>query len=434
MARIVFSTWGSLGDLHPYLALAVELTRRGHRAVVATLPSWREAVEQAGVRFHPVGPDIPQDEDEARELVRRVLDARDGPRYLFENVLGPATRESYDALLAGVEADGGADLLVTHLIPLTGPLVAETTGIRWVSALVQPLGLLSAYDPPTPPQAPWLRSVLTLHPSIARAMFGIVRLATRQWVRPTERFRAELGLPPGSNPVFEGQHSPRLALALFSKLLGERQPDFPPQTLVTGFPFYDAAAERPVAPELLEFLDAGDPPVLFTLGSSAVWIAGDFYRASIDAITRIGRRALLLAGDDTERLIAEGLPPGVAAFGYAPHSLVMPRAAVNVHQGGVGTTGQALRAGRPALVVPFGQDQPDNARRSVRLGMARTLSRHAYTPERVARELSALMDDPRYAGRAREVGAIVGAERGTDTACDAIERVLAEPVPPRAHR
>ena len=101
--------------------------------------------------------------------MRRVLDARDGPRYLFEKVLGPATRESYDALLAGVKREGGADLLVTHLIPLTGPLVARKTGIRWVSALVQPLGLLSAYNPATPPQAPWLRAVLALHPSIARA-------------------------------------------------------------------------------------------------------------------------------------------------------------------------------------------------------------------------------------------------------------------------
>ncbi len=429
MARIVFSTWGSLGDLHPFLALAVELTRRGHRAVVASLPSWREAVEKAGVGFYPAGPDIPENEDEARELVRRVLDARDGPSYLFEKVLGPATRETYDALLAAVQGDGGADLLVTHQIPLTGPLVAETTGIRWVSALVQPMGFLSAYDPPTPPQAEWLRAVLAVHPSVARALFGVARLGTHRWIRSTQRFRAELGLPSRGNPIFEGQHSPRLSLALFSKVMAEKQQDFPAQTLITGFPFYDAAAERPVAPELLAFLDAGDPPVVVTLGSSAVWIAGDFYEASIAAITRVGRRGLLLAGDDSERLTGRGLPPGVAAFPYAPHSLVMPRAAVNVHQGGVGTTGQALRAGRPALVVPFGQDQPDNARRSVRAGMARTISRRAYTPDRVARELSALIDDPRYATRAADVGALVRAEHGTRTACDAIEQVLSEPAP-----
>ena len=331
----------------------------------------------------------------------------------------------------GSQADGGADLLVTHQIPLTGPLVAETTGVRWVSALLQPMGLLSAHDPPTPPQAEWMRGLLAVHPAIARAVFAVARLTIRRWGRPLARVRTELGLPPGRDPVFEGQHSPRLALALFSKLLGATQPDYPPQLLVTGFPFYDAAGERPIAPGLIEFLDDGEPPLLFTLGSSAVWLAGDFYQTSIDAAARLGRRALLLAGEESARLTEAGLPRGVAAFDYAPHSLVMPRAAVNVHQGGVGTTGQALRAGRPALVVPFGQDQPDNARRSVALGMARTLSRRAYTSERVARELAVLLDDPGYAARAAEVSVVVEAERGTETACDAIEQVLAEPPPRR---
>ena len=93
-ARIVFSTWGSLGDLHPYLALAVELARRGHATSVATLPAWRENVERAGVGFHPIGPDLPEDREEARELVRRVLDGKDGPRYLLKRVLGPRTREA----------------------------------------------------------------------------------------------------------------------------------------------------------------------------------------------------------------------------------------------------------------------------------------------------------------------------------------------------
>ncbi len=393
-ARILFSTWGSLGDLHPYLALAVELRRRGHRVTVATLANWRDHVETTGVGFQPVGPDVPDNDTAAREMIRRVLDGRDGPQYLFEQVLGPSTRESYDALLAAVRADGGADLLVSHQIPLTAPVVAEVTGIPWVSGVVQPLAFLSAFDPPTPPQAPWLRPLLALHPSIARLLTGLGRRATTRWMEPIVKLRADLGLPAGQSPIFEGQHSPRLVLALFSPLLGEKQRDYPPQTLVTGFPFYDAAEERPVSGELLRFLEDGKPPVLFTLGSSAVWIAGDFYRASIEAAGAVGRRALLLAGEDSARLRENGLPDGIAAFEYAPHSLVMPRSAAIVHQGGVGTTGQALRAGRPMLVVPFGQDQPDNARRCVRLGVGRTVTRPAYTASRIAREVSRLLEDP----------------------------------------
>ena len=132
---------------------------------------------------------------------------------------------------------------------------------------------------------------------------------------------------------------------------------------------------------------------------------------------------MLLAGEDAAQLTGGGLPPGIGAFDYAPHSVVMPRGAVTVHQGGVGTTGQALRAGRPMLVMPFGQDQPDNARRCVELGVARTISRRAYAG-RVARELSALLSNPSYAERAAAVGAEMATENGTMTACDAIERVL----------
>jgi rhamnosyltransferase subunit B len=423
-ARIVFSTWGSLGDLHPYLALAVELKRRGHRTSIATLEAWRDHVERAGVGFHSVGPQMPADETAARELVRRVLDAAEGPRYLFEKVLGPRTRESYEELLSAVRADGGADLLVSHQVPLTGPVVAEVTGVRWVSGVVQPMAFLSATDPSSPPQAPWLHAFLALHPLVPRLLNRVGRRIIAPWLQPVARLREELGLPPGRSPVFEGQHSPRRVLALYSRCLAERQPDYPPQAIVTGFPFYDASDRQPLCEDLLHFLDGGKPPVLFTLGSSAVWIAGDFYEESVAAAMALGQRALLLAGEDAARLRAAGLPPGAAAFDYAPHSLVMPRAAVNVHQGGVGTTGQALRAGRPMLVVPFGQDQPDNARRSVALGVARTIRRSAYSRSRVATELSRLLDDPAYTSHAADVGAKVRAEQGTVVACDAIEEVL----------
>jgi rhamnosyltransferase subunit B len=236
------------------------------------------------------------------------------------------------------------------------------------------------------------------------------------------RLRAGLGMSRGGHPLFEGQHSPVRVLALFSRLLGDTQPDYPRQTVITGFPFYDAAPTRPADPDLLAFLDRGEPPIVFTLGSSAVWIADDFYPVSIAAVRALGRRALLLVGENASALRAQ-VPESIGVFDYAPHGLVMPRASAIVHQGGVGTTAQALRAGRPALVVPFGQDQPDNARRAARLGVARTITRGQYRVDRLVRELS-LLAKPGYAERAHEVGVQVAAERGVENACDEIEKVL----------
>jgi UDP:flavonoid glycosyltransferase YjiC (YdhE family) len=422
--RIVFSTWGSLGDLHPYLALARELLRRGHQPAIATLPAWRDHVTRAGVTFHPIRPDVPADDSGSRELVRRVLDEKEGPRYLFEEVFAPVIRDTYEDTLAAVRADGGADLLVTHQVPVTGPIVAQMTGVKWVSAMLQPMAFLSVYDPPTPPQAPALRRIAALHPVVARGFNLLARRITTPWMSSVYALRRSLGLPPGGHPAFEGQHAPALVLGLFSQQLARKQPDFPPQSLITGFAFYDAADALPVDPQLERFLNEGEPPIVFTLGSSAVWLAGDFYRVSIAAAQALGRRALLLAGEQSAMLREEGLPAGIAVADYAPHGLVMPRGSAIVHQGGVGTTGQAMRAGRPALVVPFGQDQPDNARRCVSLGIARMVPRTVFRVPRVVSELTQLWRNPATIRRAADVGEQVRTEQGTRKACDAIEKVL----------
>jgi rhamnosyltransferase subunit B len=427
--RVVFTTWGSLGDLHPYLALGIEMRRRGHDVSVATLGQWRQAVRNAGLGFHPIRPDIPPDETQARQLVRDLLDPFRGQAHLFEQVFAPVMRESYEDTLAAVRADGGADVLVTHQIPLTGPIVAEITGVRWVSGVLLPMAFLSNYDPATPPQAPAVQTIAALHPAIAAGRHRVARWTTRKWVEPTYRLREALGLARGANPLFGGQHSPALVLALFSRVLAQKQPDYPPQTVVTGFAIYDGAEARPPDPELLGFLDAGEPPVVFTLGSSAVWIAEDFYETAVAAVRALGRRAVLLAGERTAALRASVLPASIGVFDYAPHSTVMPRGSVIVHQGGVGTTGQALRSGQPQLIVPFGQDQPDNARRCVALGVARTISRSAFRPDRVAAELRVLLQDEGYARRAADIGAVVREENGARTACDEIEQILSPPAP-----
>ena len=422
--RVVFTTWGSFGDLHPFMALALELQRRGHVSVIATSPVYREKVEAEGIAFCPVRPDIPPlDAEASADVIRHVSNARRGPGYLFRELLVPHLRETYADTLAAVTREGGADLLVSHQVPLTAPLVAEKTGINWISSVLFPIAFASAYDPPTPPQLPALRTVAATHPFVARTLFGLGKWTMRPWVGPIQQLRKELGLSRSLNPIFEGQHSPTLVLALFSKVLAQVQPDFPSNTLVTGFPFYDRKDGQPPPRELLRFLDEGEPPMLFTLGSSLVWIAKDFYRVSIEAAQKLGKRALLLIGDK-RNLPQTNLPEGVAAFDYAPHSLVMPRASVIVHQGGIGTTGQALRSGRPMLIVPHGQDQPDNARRCVRVGVARSLSHTRFETSRLVSELSQLLDDPAYREQAKKIGQQVNDENGTKTACDAIEQVL----------
>jgi MGT family glycosyltransferase len=434
--RIVITTYGSFGDIHPYVALALELKARGHRPLIATSGMYREKIERTGLEFHAVRPDFPSldQADEVEELMRRGMDARTGSEFVIKEMFMQHVRESYEDLR---EAARGADLLLTHPITFAGPVLAQKENIPWVSSLLSPISFFSAYDPIFPPEAGDLMKLFAKSPVfLNRLLVKIVKRRIADWEEPVVRLRAELGLPPGQSPIIEGQHAPDLVLALFSKVLAEPRPDWPPQTRVTGFCFYDrrdmGEDEQGLSPELQRFMDEGAPPIVFTLGSAAVWNAGDFYDESIKAAHQLGQRAVLLIGDarNTPR---EKLPDGIAAFDYAPYGELLPRARCIVHQGGIGTTGQALRSGRPMLVVPHSHDQPDNGWRIDRLGVGRMLLRKHYKAERVAKELDALLNDPHYAQRAAEVGRLVRSEDGARLASDLIEEALSNRAESAAH-
>ncbi|MFZ0961473.1 MAG: glycosyltransferase [Terriglobia bacterium] len=413
MRRILLTTTGSLGDVHPFIAIGLELRSRGHAVTLATSNFYRSKVEQTGLRFAPMGPHLGI---EISELLDRVIDLKNGPEYLVRRIIYPSVAASYAEVM---EALSEADLIVTHPITYAAQIAAEKTGKPWISTVTAPLSFFSRYDPSVIPAYPFIMKLRALGP----AYFGIIktlgRALTRLWLPPLNRFRISIGLPPGRDPVFEGQHSPQRVLAMFSPLMGEPQPDWPANTLVTGFPFYDQAEHgQGFDPALQRFLDAGPPPVVLTLGSSAVQKAGDFYHESLIAVRRLGCRAVLLVGDNS---IQEPLPPGIVAFPYAPFSGIFPRASVIVHSGGIGTCAQALAAARPMLVVPFAFDQPDNAARLQRLGVARVIPRRHYTARRAYAELSTLLTDPAYAASAVKAARRIPEENGVRAACDAIE-------------
>jgi rhamnosyltransferase subunit B len=424
--RIVLTVFGTLGDLHPFLAIALGLKTRGHQVIVASYGRYREQVESLGLGFHAVRPDLYSQAESDPALARQVMDQRRGLETVIRRLMAQL-HDSFDDLS---EAARGADLLVSHAMTFGTRLVAELQGIRWASMLMAPCGFLSAYDPPVIGEAPYLAPLRSLGPGFHRPLFWLMRRVIRSWGEPWHRLRSELGLPPAGEPVLDGQHSPELVLAHFSPLLGAPQPDWPPQTRLTGFPFFERPGDSRLDPDLETFLNDGPAPIVFSLGSSAVLDPGPFYAESIAAAKSMGRRAVLLVGSDARGLPTGSLPEGVAAFAYAPFSELFPRSAAIVHQGGIGTVGQAMRAGLPMLIVPHAFDQPDNAARAARLGVARVIPRRRYTAPRAAAELLRLLEGHDYAVRADEVRRRVHNEDGVGSACDALEDLMGEP---RAH-
>jgi UDP:flavonoid glycosyltransferase YjiC (YdhE family) len=419
--RIVLSNIGTFGDINPLIAIALELKRRGHVPVMALPAVYEPKILPLGLEFHAVRPDI---DPTNTILVEMVYDIKHGTEHGLRDFLFPALRQTYDDLLDAATKPERADLLLLGELNYAGPLVAEVTGIPWASYVLAPLSFFSAFDPPVLPPYPRLARADKAIPGFGRVIRRVARFVSRKWPEPIYELRRELGLPSGANPLFDAKHSPYLVLALFSRVLGIEQKDWPEHTRITGFCYYDADAGNQALPENLEkFLSDGPPPVVFTLGSAAVLAAGKFYEVSAKAAIRLGIRAVLLIGTDPRNRLKTALPESICVAEYAPYSALLSRSAMVVHQGGVGTTAQCLRAGKPMLIMPYSHDQPDNGRRMIRLKVARVMQRANYTPWRVARRLKAMLAEPLLAQRAKSVAQQLSHEDGMRVACNALEEL-----------
>jgi rhamnosyltransferase subunit B len=412
--KVIFATIGSLGDLHPFMALALELKKLGHDSVIATRETYRSKILDAGLGFAPVG----SFEADGAEIARRVLDSKNGWEFAIRNLLLPDLRKSYCDL---VEAAADADLMVASEVVFAAPLVAEKKKLPWASVILSPCSLFSSFYP-SGLVPPWiLANFRGTGAFVNRAIMNVRRSVTRNWFEPVRQLRAELHLSPSRHPLFDDKFSPYLNLALFSKVFARPEPDWPPQTLITGFVSYDGNKQGAEIPTLLRnFLNDGTPPIIFTLGSSAVGDPGAFYTESAAAARMLEKRAVLIVGKNSP---PSNLSSDAIALDYIPYSQIFPRAAAVVHHGGVGTLAQTLHAGCPMLIVPHAFDQPDNAARASRLGVARVISRSDYRAERVALELKHLLLED-YGENARRIREIVRAEDGVRVACDALETNL----------
>jgi rhamnosyltransferase subunit B len=419
-AHIVMATVGSLGDLFPLLAVGQVLRQRGHRVTIATHAIHQAPIEQAGLMFADAS-GIPEPEDRAAFTARAFHPWR-GPRFVVHDFAAIDVAASYQKL-APVCAD--ADVLVTTTLAFAAQILGEQLGaagrLRWFSVVLAPAGFLSASDPPATGLA-LLDRFLRHSPTQGQWLQRIGERLTRPWTAPVRDFRRQLGLAPVSergDPFHRGQHAVDGVLALFSPLLGAPQSDWPDPVHVTGFARYAQPAVADAA--LTAFLDAGPPPLVFSLGSTAVHAGLSFLRESLQVARQLGQRAVLFTGSPEMRAqLPRELPATIHAVEYADHASLFPRASVVIHHGGIGTSAEALRAGRPMLVVPHGFDQPDNAARLQRLGVAEILPARRYRASRAAPVLNRLLHQTNYREQARRCAAAMQQEDGASAAADLI--------------
>jgi rhamnosyltransferase subunit B len=404
---ILLCTIGSAGDVNPFIAIGRNLIKRGFRVVLITSQYFESQACSAGLEFFGLG----SSEDYQSIIQDPDLWSPDkGFKVFADRVVFPIMEPAYE-IIAGF--DPAQTVLAAQGQFFAAHIAHEKLGFPFITIHLQPAAFRSVHEFPLLP--------ISLPPFVIRGLFSLIdALVLDKLFAPNiNRFRQSLGLPP-INKIFGGwMHSPQKNLGLFPDWFASPQPDWPPQTQLTSFVYYDKQYGNEELPDGLEkFLSAGRPPIIFTAGT-AMKHADKFFLDCIGACQLLGQRGILLT-QHPEQLPLE-LPQGIQHFAYLPFSEVLPRALALVHHGGIGTTAQAIVAGIPQVIRPMAHDQPDTAARVEKLGIGASLSPKKFNPTSLAEKLETLITSQAVLDRCKAYAERIHPDQSLNDTCSIIE-------------
>ncbi|WP_288929735.1 glycosyltransferase [uncultured Maritimibacter sp.] len=416
--RILILTYGSRGDVQPFVALGRALVARGHEVTLGTARRFETFVREAGLGFAPMSDAMLNllDTEAGRDMMESTQGVLQSLKWtvMLTRTVGPAQAELIGDSWAAAEAVD-PDLIVFHPKTYAGPHIAEKRGIPAVLAMLVPM----------------------MVPTGERPNVGFPDTGWQWWNRFSYRFvnrtlafsagrhvremRAERGLP--KQRRFDllrdsrGRMLPVLNAVSPSVLPAPR--DWPDEAVMTGYWFTDQGDWTP-PDDLAAFLEAGPPPVYVGFGSMAGRSPGRLAKAVIEALTRTGMRGIIATG--WGGLKPADLPDTIHKIEGAPHDWLFPRMAAIVHHGGAGTTAAAIRAGKPQVIVPFFGDQPFWGKIMAQHGVAPDpIAQKSLTADNLAEALRRVTGDPAMARAAEALGAAVRQEDGLKRAVEVIE-------------
>ncbi|RJQ56770.1 MAG: glycosyltransferase [Desulfobacteraceae bacterium] len=421
--RIGIQTWGSEGDIRPFLALGLGLQRAGHEveAVVTDLDpkDYCGLGSRIGLRITPVATPVIADPTECDRIGMRLLLAQNfiaQERIMIKHLFDPFIPAMLDEAQRLTQE---CDLVIGHNYHHPLRMAAEMRAVPEVSVNLYNFGLIPSHHF-SPISFPKLGPLFTpLFWRLNKLIFDKLFLAS------VNRLRAEHRLSPLRDMIGEAWSSRVLNLAAVSKELFTRPPDWDPRHQVCGFLSMPYDSLRPIPTELEVFLSAGPPPVYFGFGSMTA-NSNHFLRSEavvlLDTVRDLGCRAII----QIDAAKAGGLPHSADVIWVpsSPHAAVFPRCAAVVHHGGAGTTQSVLIAGVPSVVVPHISDQFLWAEKLHRRGLApKPLNFRAATAKKLAGRVREVLGSPAMRERAREVRKRVEREDGVGRAVELIEEL-----------
>jgi len=341
--KVILPTMGSPGDVLPSVFLGAYLKEKGCEVHILAGSGFQAMAENFGLIFHPI--------------------ANTGANSKVVNDPGFSRQETHMALVADIflraidpfmeyakeHNEPGNTIIMAPARIMGARLSSELYKIPLVSYQLQP-SFLDSFDSCN-------------EESVEKALAA-----------PLGQVRKKLGLPTLKTSVLKWLFSPQTVLGYFPKWFADLQSTHTPHMKQLGFLQWFGETS-PLAPPIQEFLDAGDPPILFSAGTTSQKTLS-FYSQAVEICEELGVRAIFAPFDSAK--MSKPLPPSIMSMAWAPFQALLPKVAAVVHPGGIGATAEAIRAGVPQLLFGFAQDQPDNGVRVELAGAGKGIFSHAY--------------------------------------------------------
>ena len=422
--RIGLQTWGSEGDIQPFIALAAGLTRAGHEVTLLVTDNvgrdYSGLAQRFGFRLVEVRNHNSPPPEEVERIWRQIIEVGNPIRQaelVMRHGFDPVME---DMFLAAKDLCATSDAVVGHFFVFPLRVAAEKSGVPMATVnIVHNCVPSSKISPPgLPDLGPWF---YPLGWELVRSMVNRIFLPRVNALRKRE------GLAPDRDVMSQTWASERLNLIAVSPSICEAPADWGTRHNVCGFLNPPAGLSTEEPPDgLEEFLTTGEPPVYFTFGSMMLHNL-DYIReaaATWTAVVRmVGCRAVFQLPWDN--LSAFETDERVFKVQRSPYKKVFPKCSLVVHHGGAGTTQSSLLSGRPSVVVAHMSDQFFWGSELERIGVAGpTQLRKGLSRERLAKSIAQVLACPNMGKRASEIGMAMSKENGVEVAIGLIESLL----------
>ena len=407
--NITILTYGSRGDVQPFLPLSLGLMARGHSVKLAAPSRFKTLVEGYGIQFIPLA-------GEPEELSRQMNNAGFNPIAMIRDFIQHAIEIGADVLRQVEEASKDADLIIHTFAHAVGAhTLAREMHIPDIHIQIFPMFTPTGDYPNVTLPDFKLRMVNRFTHLISQkiawwiSVFGYEQVCRRGGLA-----RRKLYFPFDKDPL----RPPTPILCAWSPSILPPSKEWPSQVYVTGYYFFDTDHAYQPPPELQNFLDAGESPICVSFGSMVNRDAERIDKVVRDALAQTNNRGIILSGWSN---VKNNPFDNLLYLDAVPHDWLLPRCKMIIHHGGAGTTSAGLRAGIPNVVVPFTADQPFWGRRVHAIG--------AGPKPILVKKLSvvnlihaiAKADDHVVRKRAQDIGQRIGSEDGVMQAVELIE-------------